>query len=47
MKVGRRKKRGSEKVKMPYIEFDLEAIWEVKSRKKKLRRKEVKENGKA
>ena len=40
MKGERRKKRGSKKVKMPYIELDLEAIWEIKKRKKRSRKKE-------
>ena len=41
MKGERRKKRGSKKVKMPYIELDLEAIWEIKKRKKGSRKKEA------
>lgn len=35
MRVGRRKRRGSKKVKMPQVEFDLEAIKEIKKRKKR------------
>jgi len=35
IKAGRRKKRGSKKVKMPQVEFDLEAIKEIKKRKKR------------
>lgn len=34
---GRRKKRGSKKVKMPQVEFDMEAIKEIKKRKKRSR----------
>ena len=32
----KQKKRGVEKVKMPKVDFDLEAIREVKERKKKV-----------
>jgi len=35
MRIGRRKKGGSEKVKMPQVGFDLEAIKEIKKRKKR------------
>ena len=35
MRVGRRKRGGSRKVKMPQIEFDMEAIKEIKKRKKR------------
>jgi hypothetical protein len=34
MRVGRRKRGGSKKVKMPQVEFDLEAI-KIKKRKKR------------
>jgi hypothetical protein len=39
MRVGRRKRRGSKKVKMPKIEFDLQAIKEIKGRKKRSKKK--------
>ena len=35
IKAGKRKKGGSKKVKMPQVEFDLEAIKEIKKRKKR------------
>jgi hypothetical protein len=35
-RVGRRKKGGSKKVKMPQVEFDMKAIKEIKKRKKKM-----------
>jgi hypothetical protein len=35
MRVGRRKRGVSKKVKMPQIEFDMEAIKEIKKRKKR------------
>jgi hypothetical protein len=35
MRIRRRKRGGSEKVKMPKIEFNLEAIKEIKKRKKR------------
>jgi hypothetical protein len=35
MRVGRRRKVGSKKVKMPQVEFDLGAIKEIKKRKKR------------
>jgi len=34
MEVGRRKKRGAKKVKMPRVDFDMETIREIKERKK-------------
>ena len=37
IKAGRRKKRGANKVKMPQVEFDMEAIKEIKKRKKRSR----------
>ncbi len=47
MGVGRRKKAGPKKVKMPQVEFDLEAISEIRRRKKrsKQRRKKFSETG--
>jgi hypothetical protein len=35
MRVGRRKRGGSKKVKMPKVEFDFKAIREIKKRKKR------------
>jgi hypothetical protein len=37
IKAGRRKKGGSKKVKMPQVQFDMEAIKEIKKRKKRSR----------
>jgi len=34
-RVGKRKRGGSKKIKMPQIEYDLEAIKEIKKRKKR------------
>ena len=39
MRVGRRKRGGSKKVKMPHVEFDMEAIKEIKKRRKRSKRK--------
>ena len=35
MRVGRRKRGGSKKVKMPRVEFDMDAVKEIKKRKKR------------
>ena len=35
MDVGRRKRGGSKKVKMPQVKFDFKAIKEIKKRKKR------------
>lgn len=35
MRVGRRKRGGSKKVKVPHIEFNLDSIKEIKKRKKR------------
>lgn len=39
IRVVKRKRGGSEKVKMPKIEFNLEAIKEIKKRKKRSQKK--------
>jgi hypothetical protein len=35
MRIGRRKRGGSKKIKMPQVEVDMEAIKEIKKRKKR------------
>ena len=35
MRVGKRKKGGAKKVKMPRVKFDMKAIKEIKKRRKR------------
>jgi hypothetical protein len=39
MRVERRKRGGSKKVKMPRVEFDMEAIKEIKKRRKRSKKR--------
>jgi len=39
MRVGRRKRGGSKKVKVPQIEFNLDSIEEIKKRKKRSKKR--------